>query len=54
MSENCTTTPYTKKDSPYTKKDSPVVSGIEICPYIALEQGGLLKTEDNKFILVNI
>ena len=51
---NCTNTPYEKKEDVYEKADSPINPGIDICSYIALEQEGLLKTENDKFILTYI
>lgn len=51
--------PYSKKTNPisrgvsrYSKKTNPISNGIPVCPYLALQQGGLLKTKDNKFILI--
>ena len=51
--------PYSKKASvisrktnPYARAENPIDSGIQIFSYLALAQGGLLKTNDNKFITI--
>lgn len=46
--------PFSKKSNPYSNKEKPETNGIGICPYIALEDGHLLKTEDDSFILTYI